>query len=184
MNPIKTYMNDETREYLQTYFLKKPCTPDMMDYLFYHVFNYPFYVSSSSTEFTYEDDSLCEIEKFVIDLSQTYIRHHVRDSEMYKIYKKGRIESWIRTENKENTEETDLDRSTVYEDDDDDEEYRTLTFIFWFEENGSVYYQLENEEEYILPIEKNMVLILGDNVSYKPYIGRENQQYIIAQFLF
>ena len=193
MKIVKTEFNDETREYLSTYFLLKPCTPSTMDYIFYNMFNTPFSIASSSVEFNEyenENESLLSIENFIIQISKKYLFHY-QFIENENTPVKGVIESWVHTYNEENEDYENIHYR--YDQDRWDEDDTVITLIFWMKSTGELAYRTiendkgeENEDEkknYEIPIERNTVAILLNDIEYQPYLGKHDQQYIIVQIV-
>lgn len=194
-NLIKTEFNDETREYFTNYFLEKPCTPSVMDYLLYNVFDKPFSMASSSFEFDDMNDKdileMSEMESFIIRVAKKYLHHYhflSREDDCVR----GVIESWIHNHNEDDNEYPVRNAHDLF---DIEENENVYTVIFWMSKGGVMEYgysedsfekdREENEEnkKYVVPIEKNMVMIVPDYVYYKPYTEQgsgESQQYIMV----
>lgn len=190
-NLIKTEFNDDTREYFTHYFLEKPCTPSVMDYLLYNMFDKPFSMASSSYEFDERNDilSISEREAFIIRIAKKYLHHyHFLSREDDPV--KGMIEAWVHNETQENQEHEYPIRNAhdLFDISDDENVY---TVIFWMKKGGIMEYGYteesfdkdkddnEENEKHIVPIEQNMVMILPDYVYYKPYVtSPTSQQYI------
>lgn len=185
-NLIKTEFNDETREYFTNYFLEKPCTPSVMDYLLYNVFDKPFSMASSSCEFDENDEknNISQMEAFIIRVAKKYLHHyHFLSREDDPV--KGMIEAWIHNREDDENENIEYPVRNVHDLFDIDENENVYTVLFWLKKGGIMEYgyseesfeEFDGKEEnkkYTISIDQNMVMILPDYVYFKPYVNDAN----------
>jgi hypothetical protein len=169
-------LNESERDRLNRYFIDKPVSHDIVEYLLHFVNNKPLSVASSSTEFDDESmDDLSNTEMFILDLAKKMIPVETSPSPY-----KGTIESWIHYENDDGDDESNISvRKDAEQWDDTDIVY---TCVFWLEQGGHVMYE-KNNQTHKDEIVKGMVMLFDGETTYIPYIGKGYQRYIIVQLV-